>query len=373
MSESLTALRDRLTEIDQELLVLAAERQSIALQIGQAKRQLHRGTRDFAREKVVLDRGRAAASGLGLDASVAERLLTTLIEASLTAQERARVIQDGQGADRRVLIIGGNGKLGGWFARFMLDQGYQVTIADPGGAPAGVPWVPDWRALELSFDCIVVAAPLQISGQILLQLAARRPSGVVFDVGSLKSPLRAGLMALSEAGVSVTSVHPMFGPDTQLLSGRHVVFCDCGHPEATDFAQSLFANTMATQVHTSLDEHDQAIAFVLGLSHALNIAFFTVLAESGRSIPRLAEISSTTFASQLEVARRVSNENPHLYYEIQASNDFGHLALDALHAATAALRDCVSRRDEAAFVEMMRAGQEALRVVIPSPAAGSGD
>ena len=90
-------------------------------------------------------------------------------------------------------------------------------------------------------------------------------------------------------------------------------------------------------------------------------------------IPRLAEISSTTFASQLEVARRVSNENPHLYYEIQASNDFGHLALDALQAATAALRDCVSRRDEAAFVEMMRAGQEALRVVIASPAAGSGD
>ena len=63
MSERLSALRSRLTAIDQELLELAAERQSIALQIGQAKRQLHRGTRDFAREKVVLDRGREAARG----------------------------------------------------------------------------------------------------------------------------------------------------------------------------------------------------------------------------------------------------------------------------------------------------------------------
>ena len=30
------------------------------------------------------------------------------------------------------------------------------------------------------------------------------------------------------AGCNVTSVHPMFGPDTELLSGRHVIFIDVG-------------------------------------------------------------------------------------------------------------------------------------------------
>ncbi len=78
---------------------------------------------------------------------------------------------------------------------------------------------------------------------------------------------------------------------------------------------------MVEQVVTSLDEHDRLTAYILGLSHALNIAFFTVLANSGEAAPRLAEMSSTTFDSQLEVATRVAQESPELYYEIQSLND----------------------------------------------------
>jgi prephenate dehydrogenase len=35
----------------------------------------------------------------------------------------------------------------------------------------------------------------------------------------------------------VTSLHPMFGPDTELLSGRHVIFIDLGNAEALSEAQ----------------------------------------------------------------------------------------------------------------------------------------
>ena len=111
---------------------------------------------------------------------------------------------------------------------------------------------------------------------------------MIFDVGSLKSPLRAGLMALRSHGCKVTSLHPMFGPDTELLSGRHVVFVDLGNAAALESARELFAPTMVEQVITSLDEHDRLTAYILGLSHALNIAFFTVLANSGEAAPRLA-------------------------------------------------------------------------------------
>ena len=83
----------------------------------------------------------------------------------------------------------------------------------------------------------------------------------------------------------------MFGPDTELLSGRHVIFVDLGHAGALESARELFAHTMAEQVVMSLDDHDRLIAYVLGLSHALNIAFFTALAESGEAAPRLARMS----------------------------------------------------------------------------------
>jgi chorismate mutase/prephenate dehydrogenase len=91
----------------------------------------------------------------------------------------------------------------------------------------------------------------------------------------------------------------MFGPDTELLSGRHVIFVDVGDPTATAVARELFAPTMATLVEMDLESHDRLIAYVLGLSHALNIAFFTALADSGEAAPRLATLSSTTFDAQL--------------------------------------------------------------------------
>ncbi len=66
---------------------------------------------------------------------------------------------------------------------------------------------------------IVLATPLGATTPLLEILARRAPRGLIFDLGSLKTPLRAGLDALAKAGCRVTSLHPMFGPDTELLSG----------------------------------------------------------------------------------------------------------------------------------------------------------
>ncbi len=155
----------------------------------------------------------------------------------------------------------------------------------------------------------------------------------------------------------MTSVHPMFGPDTELLSGRHVIFVDVGDPEATRAARELFASTMATLVEMDLESHDRLIAYVLGLSHALNIAFFTALAESGEAAPRLATLSSTTFDAQLKVAARVADENPDLYFEIQRLNDYGTESLAALLLAVERLRSVVRAGDAAGFRALMERGR----------------
>jgi chorismate mutase/prephenate dehydrogenase len=221
--------------------------------------------------------------------------------------------------------------------------------------------VADWTRADVSHDFIVVATPLQAANDVLQALARRKPPGVVFDIGSLKTPLREGLDALRAAGCKVTSVHPMFGPDTELLSGRHVIFIDLGNAQALEEAQALFGSTMASQVVMSLDEHDRLIAFVLGLSHALNIAFFTALAESGEAAPRLARMSSTTFDAQLDVATRVAAESPELYFEIQSLNAYGEEPLVALRSAVERILHAVHEHDAASFGAMMRQGSEYLR------------
>jgi chorismate mutase / prephenate dehydrogenase len=164
------------------------------------------------------------------------------------------------------------------------------------------------------------------------------------------------LHALKAAGVKITSLHPMFGPATELLSGRHVIFIDLGSAEALAAARALFAPTMVEQVVMSLEEHDRLVAYVLGLSHALNIAFFTALAESGEAAPKLARMSSTTFDAQLDVATTVSEESPELYYEIQALNDYGAESLQALSESVQRLRTAVLTRDFATFRGLMEQG-----------------
>ncbi|KPJ90630.1 MAG: hypothetical protein AMS18_10380 [Gemmatimonas sp. SG8_17] len=358
----LDSLRAELSGVDNELLELITRRQVLAAEIGMKKLEAGLPTRDFSRERIVLEQARLTAANCGLNQELAEKVTLLLIEASLTVQEQDRVTRRAGGHGQRALVIGGAGKMGGWMARYLGSQGYEIEIADLKDSAAGYRNVHDWQASPLDHDIIVLATPLRVTQGILMELAASPPSGLIFDVGSLKTPLRTGLLRLAEVGAQVTSVHPMFGPDTQLLSGRHVIFVDLGISSATQRARELFDSTMALQVEMDLDSHDRVIAYVLGLSHAVNIAFFTALAQSGEEIPHLTEFSSTTFDAQLEVATAVSAENPHLYFEIQSMNDYGSAPLDALVAAVARIREVVRNQDEASFVRLMNRGRTYLQV-----------
>ena len=249
--------------------------------------------------------------------------------------------------------------MGRWFAEFFASQGFATAVADKAVDDAPGQFT-NWTDAGMDYDVIVVAAPLAVSGRILAQLAVLKPKGLIFDIGSLKSPLVDGLKELKSAGCRVSSLHPMFGPDTRLLSGRHLIFCDVGDAEATAAAKELFAATMVEQLDMGLEDHDRLIAYVLGLSHALNIAFFTALAESGEAAPKLAQMSSTTFDSQLLVSAAVAQDNPHLYFEIQNLNKFGLGPLDALCEAASRIRETVAGGDEEAFVELMQNGRDYL-------------
>ncbi len=356
---NLDELRSNLSSVDSRLIELIAERQHLSGEIGRNKRSTGRATRDYEREKDVLEMARNQAESLSVDPNVAEQVMRTLIRSSLTSQERDRVVAEGKGNGRRVLVIGGAGKMGGWFIDFFASQGFVTTVADTNVDDAPNQFS-NWQDAGVDYDVIVVATPLAVSGQILSDLADRKPAGLIFDIGSLKTPLREGINRLKDAGCHVASLHPMFGPETELLSGRHLIFVDVGSGEATAAAKELFSATMVDELDMDLDDHDRLIAYVLGLSHALSIAFFTALADSGEAAPKLAKLSSTTFDAQLLVSALVAQDNPHLYFEIQTLNKFGLAPLDALCESTETIRQLVADGDEPGFVNMMQKGRDYL-------------
>ena len=119
---SLQNLRDILSDVDRRIVDLIAERQRIVADIGRNKREDGAATRDYAREKDVLDLARARARELAVDPDLAERILRQLILSSLASQERDRVVAEARGDGRRALIIGGAGKMGGWFVDFFASR-----------------------------------------------------------------------------------------------------------------------------------------------------------------------------------------------------------------------------------------------------------
>src|ERR1700744_5281346 len=128
---NLDELRSALTALDGQLVELVARRQQLSEQVAAVKRATGRATRDFGREREVILRGRTTAERLGVSPDLAESLLRQLILSSLATQEHARVAADAHGSGKRALVIGGCGKIGGWFSGVFASQGVGGGIGDP--------------------------------------------------------------------------------------------------------------------------------------------------------------------------------------------------------------------------------------------------
>ena len=361
--KELLELRNRLDDIDSNIVDLIAERQAVVETIGEHKLKTGLPLRHYEREREVIDRGVARAENLGLSGSVAREIMETLIHHSLSKQETHKLVRSGHGEGRRALVIGGLGRMGEWMARYLDMVGYRVDVADKVDRETPFTRVDDWQAAVDDYDLIVVAVPLRPSNDILLRLAELKPQCLVFDIGSLKSPMREGLDAMRESGCRICSVHPMFGPNEIGLSGRHILFVDVGNQQAIVEARALFAHTAADCVELSLEEHDEVMAWVLGLSHLVNIAFAGALAQSGEKVPLLKQISSSTFNAQLNVATQVVSENPHLYFEIQQGNINTQEVSEQFRKVLDELVTAVGKQDEAVFTHHMRAARKRLASV----------
>ena len=98
--QDIETLRANLSEVDRKVMALVAERQRIVEEIGRSKRQTGRATRDFTRERVVIEDAVAEGGKHGVPAQLAESLVRMLIKSSLTTQEQARVAAEGSGSGR---------------------------------------------------------------------------------------------------------------------------------------------------------------------------------------------------------------------------------------------------------------------------------
>ena len=245
---------------------------------------------------------------------------------------------------RRVVILGGTGKMGRWFARFFRDKGYEVVIG--GRSPLRNKAV----AQELGYgveaaasnveatneaDIVVVSTTLEATVETIRGIRGSVKKGaIVFDVASVKADIPAALKELSTTGVRVISTHPMFGPGADSFRGRKVVVIPVTDDEdLTTWAVDLF-RTEGAEVHVvaSGQEHDRIVAITLSLTHFVNIVLARMLTD--RDIRMIKELAGTTFSIQLTLLEAVLSEDPGLYYAIEDMNpEFRPLLMELLSKA----------------------------------------
>ena len=351
MTERVDGIRWKIEELDNEILDLIEKRMKAALYMGGEKVRKGMPVRNERVEEQVIERYLERAEGVGISQAAAKEIATILIQESVDAQGRL----PRPGKPQHILVIG-TGKMGQWFVRFLSGRGHKVNVCDTRPEKAGRSTVGLKEGVK-NADTIIIATPIPATKQILEDVLAMKPKGTVLDITSIKDSIIPMMRAAAAQGVEICSIHPMFGPEASVY-GRNIVICDCGSQTAMDKAALLFDRTGAKMTRMPVEEHDELISYVLGLSHAVNIAFFRTLAKSGKDFRGLDQISSTTFRSQAATSKKVANESPELYYDIQHLNPYSKHCLDLFLEAVGEIEDFALDEDGKRFIEMMQQGKD---------------
>src|SRR3989442_2906190 len=127
--DDVTRIRDRIDELDQEIVRLLKNRYENARLLGRIKK--HRGLdyRDPEREKIILRKIERAATSLDLDPNLIRPIFDQIFALSVEAQ-RDQPEKSAKRLDRtRILIVGGTGGMGRFFARFATLQAARGKLA----------------------------------------------------------------------------------------------------------------------------------------------------------------------------------------------------------------------------------------------------
>ena len=343
----LDELRDGIREKDLQIIKLIAERTELAKQIGEIKIGQGLPIRNVEVEKKVIGRYVEEGSKHGLSEGCMRSVASAAIQEAV--DEESRLFKKEKG--KKVAVVGGAGKMGRWTANLLEGDGNEIKIIDPA--------LKNGNTLNdcADADVVIVSTPIHAVEGVLKELdAVCGEETLIFDLSSLKSPILSTLKDMASRK-KVCSVHPMFGPSALSMYDRNLIICDCGNREAVKEAFSLFDDRGGNIRVMDVDEHDDYMSYVLGLTHAVNIALFTALERSGKTFSDLQSVASTTFNKGLDTNRSVASEDPMLYYEIQHVNSHRDEMWSLFCDAVRDLKKASVSDDPESFCHLMEAGR----------------
>lgn len=227
---------------------------------------------------------------------------------------------------KSISILGIGGKMGKWFAKYFLENGFEVTGFDT-EKDFNIKSVIKASSLVgavLKADYVILCTPTRRTPEIIRLIAKEMKRGsYLIEISSQKSKTSAALSKMPSK-INPICIHPMFGPGTKKIKGQHIISVPIkdAKKELT-IAKSLF--TGSNFVTIDAIEHDKKIAVILGLTHLINIAFANILAKDEK-ISLTEKMSGTTFKVQKILTESIMTESAELIETIISNPEIRRVA-----------------------------------------------
>ena len=214
--------------------------------------------------------------------------------------------------NKKISIIGVNGRMGKWFANYFNKMGFEVVGFDT-NETIKEKFIIKANSLIgaiLKTDYVLLCTPTKNTPEIIRLIAKEMKHGsYLIEISSQKSKTAQTLMKTPNK-INPICIHPMFGPGTKKIDGKNIIIIPIKDvKKELDATKLLFPKANFVTIDAS--EHDKKIAVILGLTHLINIAFANILAKDEK-ISLTEKMSGSTFKIQKIVTESILTESPEL-------------------------------------------------------------
>lgn len=268
----------------------------------------------------------------------------------------------------KMLILGGTGETGSWFAGYFKEKGFHVSVWGPSGkiqvaASLGVRYASNVIKEVPENDIVLLSVPIERTVEVIREVAPHmKPGSLLMDVTSLKSESMKAMNRHAPEGVEVLGSHPMFGPTMPTLKGQTIILTPAQNRSQRWLPKmrSLFENDGARIEVLDPEEHDDIMAVVQALTHFAYIGIGATLKALDFDVERSRKFMSPVYEIMLDFVGRILNQNPELYASIQ-NNPKAYLVRQTFIGECMRLAEKANSGDMEGFKAIMREAAQHFR------------
>ncbi len=338
----LNPIREQIDQLDQQLIQLLAQRLALVAEVGKIKHQYGLPIYAPDRESAMIDARRKEAENYGVPADLIEDVLRRVMRESY-ASENKYGFKTVNPAIRKMVVVGGRGKLGGLFARYFANSGYKVDVLDKA----------DWdNAAQIlhGADVVIVSVPI---AQTLTILDALKPylteEMVLADLTSVKAQPLAKMLEIHQG--AVVGLHPMFGSDIASFAKQVVACCHGRFAERYQWLLEQIQIWGAKIEQIDAQEHDHAMTYIQALRHFSTFAYGLHLSQQPVKLSQLLALSSPIYRLELAMIGRLFAQDGALYADIIADKPENLAVIASLKQSFADSLAFFEQQDKQGFIQ----------------------